>query len=122
MKKRCEDLEVAIDVEGVNVNGEDWGGLMAGHLRFAKGTDFAPVLEGLEGNLCGCPHWGYVMEGRIIVDYHDGTQEEVTAGEMYYWPPGHTVRFVEDTKYVEFSPADQMTHVLDHVKSKMGLG
>ncbi len=38
---------------------------------------------------------------------------------MYYWPPGHTVRFEEDTEYVEFSPKHQMDEVLAHVERKM---
>ena len=40
-----------------------------------------PLLEGLEGDLCQCPHWGYLIEGRIRVSYQDGTQETVSAGD-----------------------------------------
>ncbi len=30
----------------------------------AAGVDTTPLFEGLEGNLCQCPHWGFVLRGR----------------------------------------------------------
>lgn len=51
--------------------------------------------------------------------YTDGRKEVVEAGEVYYWPPGHTVWFEQDTEFVEFSPAEEMNKVLSHVASKM---
>ncbi len=121
MREAKDDLPIAIDVEGVKVQGADWGGMISGQLRLAKGTDLAPVLEGLPHNHCQCPHWGFVIEGSIEVSYQDGSKETVQAGDLYYWPPGHTIRFNEDTRYVEFSPSEPMLEVLAHVKGKMGL-
>lgn len=121
MREARDNLPTAIEVEGVKVQGDDWGGMISGHLRFAKGTDLTPVLEGLPHDHCQCPHWGYIIEGRIEVKYQDGTSETVNKGDLYYWPPGHTVSFPEDTTYVEFSPAKEMLEVLGHVKGKMGL-
>jgi len=122
MRETLENLPTAIGVEGVTVKGVDWGGMMSGHLRMAKGVDFAPVLQGLPNDHCQVPHWGYVIEGRIEVVYTDGATETVKAGDVYYWPPGHSVSFPEDTTYVEFSPAEEMVAVLGHVKGKMGIG
>lgn len=121
MKKAMEALDSAIDVEGVSVKGEAWGPMIAGRLKMAAGTDLAPVLSGLPNDCCQCPHWGYVIDGEIAVTYADGTEETVTTGDLYYWPPGHTIRMVKDTTYVEFSPTEEMAHVLAHVKGKMGL-
>jgi len=59
-----------------------------------------------------CPHWGFVIEGNIRVKYEDGTEEVVGAGEIYYWPSGHTVVVEEAVKMVEFSPHNQMSQVL----------
>ncbi len=33
--------------------------------------DLAPVLKGLPGDSCPCPHWGYVTAGRLSVRYGD---------------------------------------------------
>ena len=32
------------------------------------GTDFGPLLKGLPNDRCPCPHWGYVLKGRLRVD------------------------------------------------------
>jgi len=122
MREHADALPVAIDVEGAEVRGTDFGGMVSGQLRFAAGTDLAPVLAGLPNDHCQCPHWGYVIEGEIVVTYEDGTEETVKAGDLYYWPPGHTVRFPADTRYVEFSPSAEMMNVLAHVKNQMGIG
>ncbi|MGF1511033.1 MAG: cupin domain-containing protein [Myxococcota bacterium] len=69
--------------------------------------------------MCPCPHWGYVLSGKIEVKHIDGTRETVNAGDVHYWPPGHTVWFDEDTEYVEFSPEKPMNEVLAHVVKVM---
>ena len=121
MRQNKDDLPLAIDVEGAQVRGTDFGGMISGQLKFAAGTDLTPLLEGLPNDHCQCPHWGYVIEGEIEVRYQDGNGETIRAGDLYYWPPGHTVRFPVATTYVEFSPSAEMLEVLGHVKRKMGL-
>lgn len=49
----------------------------------------------------------------------DGREESVRAGDVYYWPPGHTVWVDEDYEAVEFSPSGPMGRVIDHLKSKL---
>jgi len=93
--------------------------MQGAYLTIPAGTDFCPLLEGLENDHCQCPHWGYLIEGRIIVSYEDGSHETVEAGDFYYWPPGHTVRMETATRQVEFSPGDEMDVLLDHVVRKM---
>lgn len=97
----------------------EYGTMGAEHIRFDAGTDIAPLLEGLPGDLCDSPHWGYVLSGRLAVRYADGTEEEDAAGDLIYWPPGHTVRAVEDAEFVLFSPRDEHTAVLDHIRRKV---
>lgn len=53
--------------------------------------------------------------------YADGCTETVRAGEVYYWPAGHTVWTDEDYRAVEFSPADGMRAVMDHLREKLGV-
>ena len=32
-------------------------------------SDLAPLLKGLPGDSCQCPHWGYMIAGRLTVRY-----------------------------------------------------
>jgi len=50
-------------------------------------SDLAPLLKGLPGDSCQCPHWGYMIAGRLTV--RDGDHEEVIEpGDAFYMPPG----------------------------------
>ena len=119
MKSNVEDLPIAHAKLGEMVRGQDWGGMTSAYMQYPTGLDFCPLLEGLERDHCQCPHWGFVIEGRIRVDYEDGAEEFVGAGEVYYWPSGHTIVVEEAVRMVEFSPHDQMSAVLAHVVGKL---
>jgi len=120
MKEPTHKLPKRLDANGVCIQGHDWGGMNVARIRFPKGADAKPLLEGLPGDLCQCPHWGVVMKGSIHVDFADGRKETVRAGEVYHWPPGHTVRVDEDYEAIEFSPQHEMGEVIGHLKKKMG--
>lgn len=78
------------------------------------------MLEGLEGDLCPCPHWGYVLSGALKLRYRDGETETVRAGELWYARPGHTAWCEEETELVDFSPSAEFEAVVAHVREKMG--
>jgi hypothetical protein len=121
MKQAKTDLPSRLEANGVCIQGQDWGGMNVARIRFPKGADAKPLLEGMPGNLCQCPHWGVVVKGSIHVDYADGRKETVRAGEVYHWPPGHTVRVDEDYEAIEFSPQAEMGEVIDHLRKKLGV-
>ena len=95
-----------------------WGGLTANYFEAPGGTDFTPLLKGLPNDLCHCPHWGYIVKGSIHVRYADGTEEAVKAGEVFYWPVGHTEWTDEDSAWIDFNPEKEYAELLAHV-SKM---
>ena len=119
MKKVIDELPTRLEAGGVCFQSQDWGDINVARVRFPAGADAAPLLEGLPENLCQCPHWGTVVKGSIHVTYADGTEETVNAGEVYYWPPGHTVRVDEDYEAIEFSPSGQMGELMDHLEAKL---
>lgn len=97
-----------------------YGAIGAEYFSMAAGTDLAPLLQGLEDDACQSPHWGYLLQGKLTVSYTDGSQEEVKAEDLFFWPPGHTVRVEEDAEVVLFSPQHEHGHVIDHIKSQVG--
>jgi hypothetical protein len=68
--------------------------------------DLAPMLKALPGGNCSCPHWGYVVKGRVIVRYDDH-EEVLEAGDAFYMPPGHAPEAEAGTELVQFSPSKE---------------
>ena len=126
MRIAKQDIPVRIDVPGAVARQQmDFGdasgyGKMSGeYFSFGAGTDISPLLQGLEGDLCQVPHWGYVLQGQLTVTYADNTHEIVHGGDLFYWPPGHTVKAELDTDIILFSPQHEHNKVVDHILKKI---
>ena len=110
-----EETPVTIEGDGLEVRTlELGGGMTAGFFRIPKGADLRAALAGLEDDLCQCPHWGYMLKGRLRMHTNNGA-EEYEAGQAVYWAPGHAPEALEDTEYVDFSPTDEFNHVINHI-------
>ena len=59
------------------------------------------------------------MQGELTVTYADGTQEVINSGDLFYWPPGHTVKVGADAEVILFSPQEEHSLVIDHMLHKM---
>lgn len=118
MRYRTEDMPVALDLPGARFRVQESEDRALVHVELSAGTDATPLLKGLPGDMCSCPHWGYMLKGAIHVRYLDGFEEVCRAGEFFYWPSGHTVWVEEDTAFVEFSPRDELGLVYGHIREK----
>jgi hypothetical protein len=98
------------------------GTMAAEYFSMGAGTDLAPLLEGLVDDACDSAHWGYMISGDVVVTYNDGDDESCTTGDVFYWPPGHSVRVDTDAELILFSPQAEHTPVLDHLLAKMSAG
>jgi hypothetical protein len=110
-----ETMSVALEGGGVEVRTERAGDMTVGLFRLPSGTDLRPLLQGLPGDLCQCPHWGYMLKGTLRMHTPEG-QQDFTAGQAFYWAAGHAPEALEDVEYVDFSPTQKLNAVLDHVK------
>jgi quercetin dioxygenase-like cupin family protein len=72
------------------------------------------------GDSCPCPHWGYVMAGRMTVRYSD-REEVIEPGDAFYLPPGHVPAAVAGTELVMFSPQDELAAVEAAMRELMQL-
>lgn len=112
------DTPVAMEGNGVELRMRDVGGDMSvAFVRFPKGTDMRPALKGQPDDLCQCPHWGYLLKGRLKMRTKGG-DEVYEAGQAFYWSPGHAPEALEDCEYVDFSPTKEFNEVIDHVKAQ----
>jgi Cupin domain len=126
MRVAKNEIPVKFDVPGaVTRQAEGFGdasgfGALGGeYFSLGSGTDIAPLLKGLEGDACQVPHWGYVLAGELVVTYLDGNEETCSADDLFYWPPGHSVRVVDDAEVILFSPRLEHGQVLDHMLAQM---
>jgi AraC-like protein len=87
-------------------------------LTFHETIDATPLMHGLPDDRCQCPHWGYVLRGRMTFRFADH-EEVVEAGEAFYLPPGHVPIAEAGTEYVQFSPAAELKVVSETLEANM---
>lgn len=103
-KSRREIIE-SFELPQATWRAEDWGDMHVSFEVYHQDLDDRPLLEGLPGDQCHCPHWGYVLAGRLRAIYDD-REEEITAGQAYYLAPGHAIVVEAGTELIEFSPRE----------------
>jgi hypothetical protein len=97
---------------------QDADGYTLEFVLFKVDLDSTPMLKGLPGDRCTCPHWGYVFQGRVT--YTIGDEEEVhEAGDAFYVPAGHLQRADAGTEYLQISPADELRRVSETIMKNM---
>jgi hypothetical protein len=111
-----ERLPLFVSGDGVEIRAAEAGELTMAIVRLAQGHDARPLFKGLPGDLCQCPHWGYVVRGTLRVWTADGSSL-VRAGQAFYWPPGHAPEALEDTEFLEISPARELAALHAHLAS-----
>jgi hypothetical protein len=123
MRIAKDDVEVQMEIPGAvlrqQMNFGDvkgYGTISGEYFSLAARVDTTPLFQGLDGNACHCPHWGYVLKGTITTTGADGIEEKVNANDLFYWPPGHNVRVDADAEIIMFSPQNEHTEVIDHMR------
>lgn len=96
------------DYGAVDDRADELDGYTASFVTFREDVDATPLMKGLPDDRCQCPHWGYVVKGRVVFRY--GDREEVfAAGDAFYTPPGHIpVQHEPGTEIVMFSPTEEL--------------
>ena len=125
MRVAKDQVEIRMQIPGATIRQRmDFGdasglGKISGeYFTLAEGVDTAPLFKGLDGDLCQCPHWGFVVRGQLTTTDASGRQETVRADDLFYWPPGHNVRVDADAEIVMFSPQHQHSEVIGHMIEK----
>jgi len=121
-----DDVNVRMEIPGAVIRQQMEFGDVTGYdkisgecFTLSAGVDTTPLFQGLEGNLCQCPHWGFVLRGQLTTTDAKGVKETVNANDLFYWPPGHNVMVEADAEIVMFSPQREHSHVIDHMIEKV---
>jgi hypothetical protein len=113
-----QNTPIAIEGDGVELRMQEIGGDMTvSFVHLPAGADLSPALVGMPGDLCPCPHWGYLQKGRMVMRTKDG-DDVYQAGQAFYWSPDHAPVALEDTDYVDFSPTAAFAEVVSHIKGQ----
>ena len=56
-----------------------FGKISGEYFTLSAGVDTTQLFQGLEGNLCQCPHWGFVLSGQLETTDSNGMRETVKA-------------------------------------------
>ena len=119
MRASVQEIPLEMQLDAIETRGIEWEDQLVRHVDLPPGVDFTPLFQGLPGDLCQCPHWGYIVEGAITLRYADGTEETSRAGDLYYWPGGHVAWTDEGVTFVEFSPPEEIAPVLAHLGAQL---
>jgi hypothetical protein len=107
-KASRETATIITDVPPALDRSEDLDGYTASFVEIRLTHDLAPMLKSLPGGNCSCPHWGYMISGKIILRYGDGREEVFGTGDAFYMPPGHAPEAEAGSEFVLFSPTDEL--------------
>ena len=94
---------------------EEVDGYAIEFVQFKQDIDSTPLLKGLPNDQCHCPHWGYVLKGRLRISYSD-RDEVLQAGDYYYMPAGHTGVAEEDTEFLEVAPLEEHQRFIENAQ------
>ena len=103
MRGAKADMPATLGNAGAVIQEAVWDDFHVSFDTFSEGFDTTPLHKGLPNDSCQCPHWGYVLKGRVRVVYAD-REELLRAGDAYYMEPGHNAIYQAGTETVEFSP------------------
>lgn len=96
---------------------EELGGYKVSYVTVNQDTDLTPLLQGLPDNECPCPHWGYVIEGRVWWRHGDA-EESHGPGDAFFVPGGHTSGAGAGSTFVIFSPTEEIARVESHMMQR----
>lgn len=105
------DLPIVFQAGEAEIRSQEVGEMTVSFYRLPAGVDGRPLLEGLPGDACHCPHWGYVISGRLRIHTTDAAND-VAAGQAFYVEPGHAPEALEDTEMVEGLPEPRVARGL----------
>jgi mannose-6-phosphate isomerase-like protein (cupin superfamily) len=102
-------VEAHADMDGYTVN----------FVTHKLDLDQTPMLKGLPDDRCQCPHWGYVLKGRLTFRFADH-DEVFEPGDAFYLPPGHVgVQNEPGSEYLQFSPTKELNETTEVIMKNM---
>jgi hypothetical protein len=126
MRVAKDNVDVRMEIPGAVIrqrtdfgDASGFGKISSEYFTLSAGVDTTPLFQGLKGDLCQCPHWGFVLCGQLTTTDSKGARETVNANDLFYWPPGHNVKVDVDAEIIMFSPQREHSQVINHMIEKV---
>ncbi|HTU78518.1 MAG TPA: hypothetical protein VMF09_07145 [Solirubrobacteraceae bacterium] len=110
-----DDLPTDLEAPEATIKRKNFDGLAMCLIRMQAGGKTDELFAGMPDDRCQCAHWGYIISGTIRVNTADGARD-YTAGETYYWAPGHNLEVVTDVEYFEISKVEDYDVLMEHCR------
>ena len=94
---------------------QEFDGYTLNFVEFHQDMPGEALVKGAPNDQCQCPHWGYVLKGRLRISYSN-RDEVLQAGDYYYMPAGHTGVAEEDTEFLEVAPLDEHQRFIENAQ------
>jgi quercetin dioxygenase-like cupin family protein len=90
-KKSLESPDQVLDMENGKIDIVEIAGAGVGRATFQPGWRWSahekPVVDG--GDLCEVPHFVYLAQGQLKIQFADGKELDLKAGDVATLPAGH---------------------------------
>ena len=112
MRTAKDELDVTAETPGYVGK---WALLGDMHYAFetcASGYNMDDLVAVFPDRACPVEHWGYLFSGKVRVEYTDGTEETLKAGDAFYIKPGHRPYMLEETELLQLTRVDDHKHLV----------
>lgn len=117
---RAGETPVVLDEDGTVLRMTQAGEMTVELDILEPNLDVDHLFQGLPDDCCQAEHWGYVIEGEIRYELHEGEDVVAVAGDAYYVPPGHRPHSgTNGARVVEFSKTEDFDRTMEVVKRNM---
>jgi hypothetical protein len=102
---RASKRELPVSAQTGDYTGA-WAELGDMHFAFetcAAGYDMDALVKVFPDNACPAEHWGFIFKGKVRVEYSDGQEEILSAGDAFYIPGGHRPYMLEETELLQLT-------------------
>ena len=103
MRVSKQDLPVSAETGAYSGAWAEFGDMHYAFETCAAGYDMDALVKIFPDNACPVEHWGFVFKGKVRVEYTDGREEVLSAGDAFYIPPGHRPYMLEETELLQLT-------------------
>lgn len=107
-----QDFGVALDLTGTI------GDYTVDFVTIRETHSLAEMLKGLPDDRCQCPHFGYLLKGRLTVSYADH-DEEYLPGDVFLMSPGHVPAAEAGSEFIQISPTEEFVATMQQIAARL---